>query len=152
MTFLGNFMRNSSCVWQACTLFTHTRARARDFHKRSKHFQKIRMYNWLMPQLMEESEGFIFQQDGAPPHFHRAVRANLNEHLSNRWIGRAGHADSALMKWPPRSPDLTPCDLILRGHIKDLVYVPPSPRYIDELKRRISKAAASVTADMLERV
>jgi hypothetical protein len=30
--------------------------------------------------------------------------------------------------------------------------VPPLPRDIDELKRRISEAAASVTADMLERV
>jgi hypothetical protein len=57
-----------------------------DFHKGSKHFQN--------PQLIEESEDFIFQQDGASPHFHRAVRAHLNEHLPNRWIGRAGQADS----------------------------------------------------------
>jgi hypothetical protein len=56
------------------------------------------------------------------------------------------------MTWPPRSPDLTPCDFFLRGHIKDLVYVPPVPRGIDELKRCISEAAASVTADILERV
>jgi hypothetical protein len=54
--------------------------------------------NWLIPQLTEESEDFIFQQDGAPPHFYRAVRAHLNEHLANRWIGRAGQADSPLMK------------------------------------------------------
>jgi hypothetical protein len=25
---------------------------------------------WLMPQLQDDSEDFIFQQDGAPPHFH----------------------------------------------------------------------------------
>ena len=25
---------------------------------------------WLMPQLWEHSQGFIYQQDGAPPHFH----------------------------------------------------------------------------------
>jgi hypothetical protein len=108
--------------------------------------------NWLMPRLTEESEDFIFQQDGAPPHFHGAVRAHLNEHLPNRWTGRAGQADSPLMKRPPRSPDLTTCDFFLWGHIKDLVYVPPLPRDIDELKRRISEAAAYVTADMLERV
>jgi hypothetical protein len=105
--------------------------------------------NWFMPQLTEESEDFIFQQDGAPPRFHRAVCAHLNEHLPNRWIGRAGQADSHLMKWPP---DLTSCGFFLWGHIKNLVYVPPVPRDIDELKRRISEAAASVTADMLERV
>jgi hypothetical protein len=103
-----------------------------------------------MPQLTEESEDFIFQQDGAPPHFHTAVRAHLNKHLPNRWIGRAGQADSSFMKWPPRSPDLTPCDFCLWGHIKDFVYVPPLPRDIDELKRRISEADASVTADMFE--
>jgi hypothetical protein len=52
----------------------------------------------------------------------------------------------------PRSPDLTPCDLFLWGHIKDLVYLPPLPRDVDELSRRILEAAVSVTADMLERV
>jgi hypothetical protein len=56
------------------------------------------------------------------------------------------------MKWPPRSPDLTPYDFFLWGHIKDLIYVSPLPRDIDELKRRISEAATSVTAEMLERV
>jgi hypothetical protein len=25
---------------------------------------------WLMPQLQEDREYFIFKQDGAPPHFH----------------------------------------------------------------------------------
>jgi hypothetical protein len=32
------------------------------------------------------------------------------------------------------------------------VYVPPLPKDIDKLKRRISEAAASFTADILERV
>jgi hypothetical protein len=30
--------------------------------------------------------------------------------------------------WPPRSPDLTVCDLFLRGFVKDNVYVPPVPK------------------------
>jgi hypothetical protein len=50
----------------------------------------------------------------------------------------------------PRSLDLTPCDLFLWGHIKDLAYLPPLPRDVEELKRRILEAAVSVTADMLE--
>jgi len=33
---------------------------------------------WLMPQLQEDSEDFIFQQDGAPPRFHFEVRAHIN--------------------------------------------------------------------------
>ena len=36
---------------------------------------------WLMPQLQEDSEDFIFQQDGAPPHFHFDVHAHLSANL-----------------------------------------------------------------------
>jgi hypothetical protein len=32
---------------------------------------------WLMPPLREDSEDFIFQQDGAPPHFHFDVHVHL---------------------------------------------------------------------------
>ena len=38
------------------------------------------------------------------------VRANLNAELPGRWIGRAAATDLTVMKWPPRSPDLTPLD------------------------------------------
>jgi len=34
----------------------------------------------------------------------------------------------------PRSPDATPCDFFLWGHVKDQVYVPPLPPSIPELK------------------
>jgi hypothetical protein len=30
------------------------------------------------------------QQDGAPPHYHRLVRAYLDDTLPGRWIGRRG--------------------------------------------------------------
>jgi hypothetical protein len=48
---------------------------------------------WLLPQLEEDSNDFIFQQDGAPPHFHMAVRNHLNAHLPWRWFGREGAND-----------------------------------------------------------
>ena len=38
------------------------------------------------------------------------------------WIGRGGP-----VAWPPRSPDLTPLDFFLWGHIKRLVYETPVP-------------------------
>jgi len=28
------------------------------------------LQNWFLPQMSEDSEDFIFQQDGAPPHWH----------------------------------------------------------------------------------
>ena len=52
---------------------------------------------WLMPQLQEDSESFIFQQDGAPPHFHFDAHAHLNANLPGRWIGRASYNDSPLL-------------------------------------------------------
>jgi hypothetical protein len=48
------------------------------------------LQNWLLPQASEDSEDLIFQQDGAPPHWHRDVRRFLNESLPQRWIGRVG--------------------------------------------------------------
>jgi len=45
------------------------------------------------------------------------VREYLNESFPNRWLGRGGP-----VAWPPRSPDLTPFDYYLWGHMKTLVY------------------------------
>ena len=56
--------------------------------------------NWLIPQLAAERHDYPFQQDGAPPHWHLAVRTFLNEHLPNTWIGRAGQNDQVFYKWP----------------------------------------------------
>ena len=54
--------------------------------------------------LYENSDVF-YQQDGAPAHYHRDVRASLDENLQGHWIGRRG-----TFEFPPRSPDLTPLD------------------------------------------
>jgi len=50
----------------------------------------VMLQNWLLPQMGEDSEDFIFQMDGAPPHWHRDVRRFLYESLPQRWIGRVG--------------------------------------------------------------
>lgn len=41
---------------------------------------------WLLPQLEKNSNDFVLQQDGAPPHFHVAVPNHLNVHRPWRWI------------------------------------------------------------------
>ncbi len=76
----------------------------------------------------------------------------LNENLPGRWIGSASDNDNVLLKWPPRSPDLTPCDFFLWGYVKGLVYIPPLPTSLEELKQRITEALENVTQDMLQRV
>jgi len=70
--------------------------------------------NWLKPQLHEDGNDYIFQQDGSPAHY-TDVRGYLNRNLPQRWIGRTGKEDGALMRWPPRSPDLTQCDFFFWG-------------------------------------
>lgn len=70
---------------------------------------------WLLPQLTEDSNNFLLQIDGAPPHWHIAVRDYLNTQLPRRWIGRCGEGDLPFLQWPPRSPDLTACDFFFGG-------------------------------------
>ena len=56
------------------------------------------------------------------------------------------------MKWPPRSPDLTPLDFYFWGYVKGKVYVPPLPQTIDELKIRFRAAFQTVTIAVLIKV
>ena len=70
--------------------------------------------NWLMPQLNEDSNDYIFQQDGSPSHY-KGVWGYLNQNLPQKWIGHTGKDDDTLMRWPPRSPDLTLCDFFFSG-------------------------------------
>jgi DUF438 domain-containing protein len=63
---------------------------------------------WLLSQMQQDSENFIFVKDGAPPHWKNVVRHYLDENLPRRWIGRSTDENMALICWPPRCPDLTP--------------------------------------------
>jgi hypothetical protein len=110
------------------------------------------LQNWLLPQTNEDSEDFIFQHDGAPPHWHRDVRRFLNESVTQRCIGRMGNEDLALQFCPPRSPGITPCNCFLWGFVKEALYVPPLATTLDDLKNRITAAQNSVTQDILHRV
>jgi len=112
----------------------------------------LNFFFWLLPQMSEDSEDLIFQQDGAPPHWHQDVRRFLKESLPQRWIGSVGKDELVLQFWPPRSPDLTPCDFFLCGFIKEAVYVPSLTTTLDDLKNRITIAVNSVTHDILLRV
>jgi len=62
--------------------------------------------------LYENSELF-YQQDGAPPHYHRDVRSFLDENLQGHWIGRRG-----TFEFPPRSPDFNTSGLLTLGDLE----------------------------------
>ena len=93
-----------------------------------------------LPGLLEDIPLMVrmqmfFQHDGAPPHYSRLVREYLNASFPNRWIGRGGP-----IEWPPRSPDLTPLDYYIWGHMKTLVYETKVDSR-EELRHRIFAAA-----------
>ena len=71
-----------------------------------------------------------FQHDGAPPHFTCAVRCHLDQRFGQTWIGRGGP-----IAWPACSPDLTPLDYFLWGHMMSLVYEIPVDSEEDLLVR-----------------
>jgi len=81
----------------------------RVFHKFVKHVRKV------ADATVEGSNDYIFQQDGSPAHY-KDVRGYLNRNLPQRWIGRTGK-DDALTRWPPRYPDLNPCDFFFWGDL-----------------------------------
>ena len=69
---------------------------------------------------LQVCQNMWFQHNGAPPHFIRAVRDHLVRRFGQTWIGCGGS-----IAWPAHSPDLTPLDYFLWGHIKSLVYETP---------------------------
>ncbi|KAJ4450069.1 hypothetical protein ANN_01476 [Periplaneta americana] len=64
------------------------------------------------------------------------VRELLNEVILGHWIGRRPPVE-----WLPKSPDLTPLDFFLWGHLKSVVYS-NRPRKLDELQENIRRECA----------
>lgn len=95
--------------------------------------------------VLNEAEVY-FQQDGAPPHYVLPVRQWLDDEFPNKWIGRRGP-----MEWPARSPDLTPLDFFLWGHLKSIVFT-PQPQTLEELRQRIIEKCNDIPQDVFENV
>ena len=86
-------------------------------------------YNHFAENLFENNIWWF--QDGAPCHQSRMVTARLQELFGEQLV--ALHRP---IEWPPRSPDITPCDFFLWGYMKQKVYQTP-PNDIFELRGRI---------------
>lgn len=113
---------------------------------------KSKMYrNFLefdLPGLLENvplqvRRRMWYMQDGAPPHYGRAVTDYLNKTFPNRWLGRNG-----FVRWPPRSPDLNPMDFFIWGHLKTVVYSKNKPTTKDELLQRIHASFDEIKGNM----
>ncbi len=92
-----------------------------------------------LPELLQEvplvlSRNMYFMHDGAPPHFGTQVRRFLDTAYTWQWIGR--HIP---IKWPPRSPDLTPC-VFFMGEYKRMVYKTGKQQSRKQLIKKIQEA------------
>ena len=58
----------------------------------------------------------------------------------------------ALMRWAPKSPNLTPYDFFSWGFVKDTVFVPPVTVNLKELRDRITATVALIDRDLQTRV
>jgi len=97
-------------------------------------------------ELQYDEPNVYFQQDGAPPHYSIINREWLNDHYPDRWIGRRGP-----IEWPARSPDLTPMDFFLWGHLKSVVYKTP-PADLQDLRNRIVQECRAIPRETFQKV
>lgn len=110
-----------------------------------------RYYNFLLNELpimlddipLALRSNIIFQHDGAPAHNAHIVRDYLNAQFPNRWLGTYGP-----IEWPPRSPDITPLDFFLWGHLKTIVYADP-PINVQNLKDKITAACNQLSEEQI---
>ncbi|CAH1107732.1 unnamed protein product [Psylliodes chrysocephalus] len=84
-----------------------------------------------------------FQQDGATAHTARATIDLIEEYFDDQIISKG--------LWPPRSPDLTPPDYFLFGHIKNKVFR-NRLHDVNELEQAIVNEIESVTEEQLHNV
>ncbi|GFU63903.1 uncharacterized protein TNCV_4204201 [Trichonephila clavipes] len=102
--------------------------------------------NKIIPDLQAHQcfSRIIFMQDGAPPHITHCVKDILKHHfIEERVISR-----QIRHLWPPRSPDLNPCDFWLWGHLKQLVSC-DQPRTLPDLKESISRLVLNISQNTL---
>jgi hypothetical protein len=104
--------------------------------------------SFFLPTLFSHSYGVYsyFQQDGAAPHTCAMTAAFLNWQLPYRWIGAGGK-----WNWAAKSPDLTPPDFFLWGHLKSQVYR-YEPKTLDELEDAITESIRDILVEMCQNV
>ena len=79
-------------------------------------------------------------------HTARETMTLLKDSFPNHLISRFGD-----IRWPPRSPDLTPCDLLLWDYLKSRVYV-TNPTNLQDLKNKIYHEIAALSPETLMKV
>ena len=111
--------------------------------KHDNYLKMLTDFFWPRYYKSKNVNSFYFQQDGAPAHKHKEVQQWLTAKLGPKFLDKT--------MWPPRSPDLNPCDYFLWGYLKDKVYA-KIPQTLLDLKGLIESELKSVNSIMLDRV
>jgi hypothetical protein len=104
-------------------------------------------WNELENFNLEYRQHCTFQHDGCPSHATRRVCEWITNKFGQNWIGRNGPTI-----WPPRSPDLTPCDFYLWGRLKNKVYSQNLGDDLENLKTSIRNAINEIQVEELHKV
>jgi hypothetical protein len=103
----------------------------------------LQTYFWRKHVKSPDYKKYYFQQDGATAHTADIVQDWLKSKFSKKFVNKK--------MWPPRSPDLNPCDFYLWGHLK-LVVFNPLPKTLDDLKANINREIKKISKDVLKSV
>lgn len=91
----------------------------------------------------DELQTGYFQHDNASAHTARVTREYIQQFYDDRIIGYG--------RWPARSPDLTPLDFFLFGHLKNHVFR-NRLHTLDELKEAIRATVYTINVEQLVNV
>jgi len=102
----------------------------------ANYLDMLKNFFWKKHSKMPNYHLNYFLQDGATPH----TANNVQEYLRSKFLDRFFDKE----KWPPRSPDLNPCDFFLWGYLKERVYN-PMPQSLDSLKENITREFKNIS-------
>ena len=103
----------------------------------------LKTFFWPKVLRTPDYKKYHFQQDGVTPHTATIVQTWLGKRFGERFIDK----DS----WPPRSPDINPCDFYLWGHLKEVAYN-PLPKTLDDLKANLEREITKISPNDLKNV
>ena len=116
-----------------------------DQNVNGENYRKM-LIEYAFPRLASIRTDFIFHSDGAPAPYSSRVRTYLDNKRPGNWIGRGRTVER-----PPRSPNLTPCDFFLWGHLQEKVYA-TLVASMEGLKERIRRECRRIRPSVLKRV
>jgi hypothetical protein len=110
--------------------------------KSSNYKEMLENFFWPWHARIVGQSRYYFQQDGAPPHVSHEVQNFLKDKFGDRFIDKT--------MWPPRSPDLNPCDFFLWGTLKGTVY-DENTLTLDDLKANIAFQITQISQETLKK-